>query len=384
MNSNTDFVPEFDGAPLVWCDQLQHFFGAGENRKQVLYDVRLRIWPGELVIMTGPSGSGKTTLLTLIGGLRSAQEGRLSVLSRQMTGLGRSELVDVRRGIGFIFQAHNLFDSLTALQNVCLPMDLFDIPKQEKVRRATEMLERLGMGPRMHYKPEALSGGQRQRVAIARALVAKPKLILADEPTAALDKDRSRDVVDLLQELAKKDGCSILLVTHDSRILDVASRIVNMVDGRIATDIDVEDSMATCEFLSRIDVLSKLPPATLAELSQKMLEERFPAGSWIIRQGNEGDKLYLLKKGKAEVVKEELGMMQTLRQLSPGDVFGEISLITNRPRTASVRAVEDIQCLSLSKQDFDRAMDTSQSFKERLLQVFFSRRFQGARDIPLQ
>ncbi|MBY0585871.1 ATP-binding cassette domain-containing protein [bacterium] len=384
MNPSTDFVPEFDGAPLVWCDQVNHHFGSGENRKQVLYDVRLRVWPGELVIMTGPSGSGKTTLLTLIGGLRSAQDGRMTVLSRQMTGLSRNELVAVRRGIGFIFQAHNLFESLTALQNVCLPLDLLEIPKEEKVRRASEILDRLGMGHRLQYKPEALSGGQRQRVAIARALVAKPKLILADEPTAALDKERSRDVVDLLQELAHKDGCSILLVTHDNRILDVASRIVNMVDGRVATDIDVQNSMATCEFLSRVDVLSKLPPATLAELSQKMMEERFPAGSWIIRQGNEGDKLYLMKSGSAEVVKEELGKMQTLRQLTPGDVFGEISLITNRPRTASVRAVNDIHCLSLTKEDFDKAMDTSQSFKDRLLQVFFSRRFQGGIDIPLR
>lgn len=384
MDNPNDFVPEFDGSPVVWCDQLNHFFGTGENRKQVLYDVRLRVWPGELVIMTGPSGSGKTTLLTLIGGLRSAQDGRLSVLTRQLTGLSRADLVGVRKGIGFIFQAHNLFESLTALQNVCLPLDLLKLPKAEKVRRATEMLDRLGMGHRLHYKPEALSGGQRQRVAIARALVARPKLILADEPTAALDKERSRDVVDLLQELAHKDRCSILLVTHDNRILDVASRIVNMVDGRVATDVDVENAMATCEFLSRVDVLSKLPASTLAELSQKMLEERFPAGSWIIRQGNEGDKLYLMKSGQAEVVKEDLGAIHPIRKLQGGDVFGEIALITNRPRTASVRAVDDVHCLSLTKQEFDKAMDTSQSFKEKLLQVFFSRRFHGGVDIPLR
>jgi putative ABC transport system ATP-binding protein len=384
MENSADFVPEFDGSPLVWCEQLNHFFGLGENRKQVLFDVRLRVWPGELVIMTGPSGSGKTTLLTLIGGLRSAQDGRLSVLSQSMTGLSQAELVGVRRGIGFIFQAHNLFESLTALQNVCLPLDLLALPRAEKIQRATEILDRLGMGHRLHYKPEALSGGQRQRVAIARALVARPKLILADEPTAALDKERSRDVVDLLQELASKHRCSILLVTHDNRILDVASRIVNMVDGRVATDIDVEDSMATCEFLSKVEVLSKIPAASLAELSQKMIEERFPAGSWIIRQGNDGDKLYLMKTGQAEVVKEDLGNMQVLRRLGPGDVFGEISLITNRPRTASVRALDDVQCLSLTKEEFDQAMDASQSFKEKLLQVFFSRRFQGGIDIPLR
>lgn len=373
--SNNDFAPEFDGSAVVFCDKVNHWFGEGENRKQVLFDVRLRVWPGELAIMTGPSGSGKTTLLTLIGGLRSIQEGKLNVLGQNLNGLSRTQLGKVRRGIGFIFQAHNLFDSLTALQNTCLPLELLGIPKKEQIRRATEMLERLDMGHRLNYKPESLSGGQRQRVAIARALVGRPRLILADEPTAALDKERSRDVVDLFQELSKRDGCAVVLVTHDSRILDVASRIVNMVDGRIATNIDVEDSMVTCEFLSKVDVLSKLPPATLAEISQHMVEERFPAGSWIIRQGNEGDKLYLLRQGRAEVIKEDFGRQELLRYIEPGDVFGEISLLTDRPRTASVRAIEDVQCMSLSKVDFDKAMDTSQGFKDRLLQVFFSRRF---------
>jgi putative ABC transport system ATP-binding protein len=301
-----------------------------------------------------------------------------------MVGLSKSELGRVRRRIGFIFQAHNLFDSLTALQNVCLPLELSDLSASQRVERASAILDRLGMGHRLHYKPEALSGGQKQRVAIARALVAKPKLILADEPTAALDKERSRDVVDLLQDLAKREGCSILLVTHDSRILDVANRIVNMIDGRIATDIDVQDTMATCEFLSKVDVLAKLPAPILAELSQRMVEERFPAGSWIIRQGNEGDKLYLLRKGRAEVLQEDLGQQERLRFLDPGDVFGEVALITNRPRTASVRAVDEVQCLSLLKAEFDRAMDTNQGFRDRLLQIFFSRRFVESPDLMLK
>jgi putative ABC transport system ATP-binding protein len=382
--TTNDFIPEFDGEAAVTVSGINHHFGDGENRKQVLFDVRLRAWPGELVIMTGPSGSGKTTLLTLVGGLRSVQDGQLTVLGQTMVGLSKSELGRVRRRIGFIFQAHNLFDSLTALQNVCLPLELSDLSASQRVERASAILDRLGMGHRLHYKPEALSGGQKQRVAIARALVAKPKLILADEPTAALDKERSRDVVDLLQDLAKREGCSILLVTHDSRILDVANRIVNMIDGRIATDIDVQDTMATCEFLSKVDVLAKLPAPILAELSQRMVEERFPAGSWIIRQGNEGDKLYLLRKGRAEVLQEDLGQQERLRFLDPGDVFGEVALITNRPRTASVRAVDEVQCLSLLKAEFDRAMDTNQGFRDRLLQIFFSRRFVESPDLMLK
>lgn len=376
--SDGDFVEEYDGSPLVFCEHVDHWFGDGENRKQVLYDVRLRVWPGELVIMTGPSGSGKTTLLTLIGALRSVQAGRLNVRGRELAGLSRRSLGHVRRGIGFIFQAHNLFESLTALQNVCLPLELGELSATERVDRAKAMLDRLGMGHRLHYKPEALSGGQRQRVAIARALVGRPKLILADEPTAALDKEKSRDVVDLLQELSRNERCSILLVTHDNRILDVANRIVNMVDGRIATDIDVEDSVARAQFLSRVEVLSNLPAVTLAELTQKMVEERFPAGAWIIRQGNEGDRLYLMRSGTAEVISEDFGRQELLRRLDPGDVFGEVALITKQPRTASVRALEDVRVLSLSKEDFDRAIDVHSAFKDRLLEVFFSRRFAGA------
>lgn len=373
-----DYVDEYDGSPVAWCDRVSHWFGVGENRKQVLFDVRLRVWPGELVIMTGPSGSGKTTLLTLLGALRSVQEGRVSVLGNPLLGMSRAQLGRIRRRIGFIFQSHNLFDSLTALQNVCLPLELTTLSPSQRIERAKGMLDRLGMAHRLHYKPEALSGGQRQRVAIARALVTRPRLILADEPTAALDKEKSRDVVDLLQELATQDRCAILLVTHDSRILDVANRIVNMVDGRVAADVDIEDSMATAEFLSRAESLHQLPPTIIAELTQKMVEERYPAGAWIIRQGNDGDKLYLLRKGSAEVVKEDLGREEVLQTIRPGEVFGEIALITKKPRTASVRAVEDCVVLALTKEEFDREMSADTGFKERVLDVFFSRRFAGS------
>ncbi len=145
------------------------------------------------------------------------------------------ELVALRRGIGFIFQAHNLFYSLSARQNVMMSTDLY--PKRaDASQAAAEVLTALGLGERIDYKPHALSGGQKQRVAIARALVNKPKLILADEPTAALDKKSGRDVVTLMQTLAREDGITILMVTHDNRILDVADRIINLVDGNLESD----------------------------------------------------------------------------------------------------------------------------------------------------
>ncbi|MEO1395896.1 MAG: DevA family ABC transporter ATP-binding protein [Cyanobacteria bacterium J06634_5] len=221
--------------PVIKAQNLDHYFGTGKLRKQVLFDINLKISAGEIVIMTGPSGSGKTTLLTLMGGLRSAQSGSLVVLGKELTGIGQDGLVKARRSNGYIFQAHNLHGSLTALGNVQMGLEvhgLFD--KKARHQKAADMLEQVGLGDRIHYLPANLSGGQKQRVAIARALVSRPKIVLADEPTAALDKKSGRDVVNIMHDLAKDQGCTILLVTHDNRILDIADRIVYMEDGRLS------------------------------------------------------------------------------------------------------------------------------------------------------
>jgi putative ABC transport system ATP-binding protein len=227
--------------PSVQIRNLNFYYGEGDLQKQVLYDIDLDIQPGEIVIMTGPSGSGKTTLLTLIGALRSAKAGSIKVLGREMANKGMGELVSIRKNIGFIFQAHNLFGSLTARQNVLMALDLVDNSGKRPADMAAEILTDLGLGQRVDYKPKALSGGQKQRVAIARALVNRPKIVLADEPTAALDKQSGRDVVSLMQTMVKQTGMTILMVTHDNRILDVADRIVNLVDGRIESDRQAQD-----------------------------------------------------------------------------------------------------------------------------------------------
>ncbi|MGD1896674.1 MAG: DevA family ABC transporter ATP-binding protein [Phormidesmis sp.] len=221
--------------PVIQSQNLNHYFGSGKLRKQVLFDINIKISAGEIVIMTGPSGSGKTTLLTLMGGLRSAQSGSLVVLGKERSGISNTGVVKARRSNGYIFQAHNLHGSLTALENVQMGLEvhgLFD--KKARHQKAAEMLEQVGLGDRIHYLPSGLSGGQKQRVAIARALVSRPKIVLADEPTAALDKKSGRDVVNIMHDLAKDQGCTILLVTHDNRILDIADRIVYMEDGRLS------------------------------------------------------------------------------------------------------------------------------------------------------
>jgi putative ABC transport system ATP-binding protein len=218
---------------LVSLENLSHFYGKGELKKQILFDINLSLKAGEIVIMTGPSGSGKTTLLTLIGGLRSAQTGRVRVLGKELVGANKKELVKVRRYIGYIFQGHNLLDSLTAQQNVQMAMELHPVSDREAQERSLAMLTAVGLRDRAHYRPHYLSGGQKQRVAIARALVSHPKMILADEPTAALDSQSGRAVVEVMQKLAKEQGCAILLVTHDTRILDVADRTIHLEDGHL-------------------------------------------------------------------------------------------------------------------------------------------------------
>ena len=229
--------------PSIVVQNVDHFFGSGKLRKQALFDINLTIQAGEIVIMTGPSGSGKTTLLTLIGGLRSAQTGSLKVVGHEITNANETALVHARRNNGYIFQAHNLHGSLTALENVQMGLEvqgLFD--RSDRHRRATEMLEQVGRGDRVTYYPADLSGGQKQRVAIARALVSRPKIVLADEPTAALDSKSGRDVVNIMHDLAKQQGCTILLVTHDNRILDIADRIVYMEDGRLSKQPDLVEA----------------------------------------------------------------------------------------------------------------------------------------------
>ncbi len=222
--------------PVISVRHLDHFFGQGRLRRRTLFDVSLDVLPGEIVILTGPSGAGKTTLLTLIGALREVSLGNVTVLNRQLRGALMATKVEVRKQIGFIFQGHNLLDALTACQNVQLSLAGGDgLSPQQARRRCEQMLVAVGLGEYINQTPRRLSGGQKQRVAIARALVRNPRIVLADEPTAALDKKSGREVIDLLHDLAKRQGCAILLVTHDNRILDIADRILTLEDGSLSS-----------------------------------------------------------------------------------------------------------------------------------------------------
>jgi putative ABC transport system ATP-binding protein len=359
--------------PMVEIRGVAHWYGDGEGRKQVLFDNCLTLYPGEIVIMTGPSGSGKTTLLTLIGALRSLQQGSLRIMGRELHGLSTAEQVPVRRNIGFIFQAHNLFDSLTAYQNVRLATELHDYPPEQRHALPVKMLTELGLADRLAYKPANLSGGQRQRVAIGRALVNKPKLILADEPTAALDKETGRQVVTLLQNLARSEQTTVMIVTHDNRILDVADRIVNMVDGYVVSDVAVAENEAICKILRQCSVFAQSTPTLLAGVAGKVKREQVAAGAAVMRQGDIGDKFYIVLSGRVDVEIEKDGARATVSHLGPGNFFGELALLHDQPRAATVRAAGPVDLLTLDKAQFLDVVNSSPTFEEQLKRIYFAR-----------
>ncbi len=225
--------------PTVEINSLSHWFGERSMRRKVLQSISMEIAPGEVVLLTGPSGCGKTTLLTLIGALRKVEQGDLFVFGNQLNGASRQTRQILRRNIGMIFQGHNLLRCLTAEQNVQMGADLLKgLSYRVRRNQAREWLRAVGLKDHLSKFPHDLSGGQKQRVAIARALAARPKLLLADEPTSALDSITGREIVDLLKKLALEQACSVLMVTHDPRILDIADRLLKMEDGQLLASFE--------------------------------------------------------------------------------------------------------------------------------------------------
>jgi putative ABC transport system ATP-binding protein len=432
------------GSPVLRIRGVNHHFGEGETRTQVLFDNNLEVMPGELVIMSGPSGSGKTTILTLIGGLRTLQDGQIEVWNpdagdyAHLLGLPEENLVRVRRLIGFIFQRHNLFDSLTALQNVRMAQRLKSAaadPDADVVELLTYLL--LGdrdihgkpQKPKISYKPAALSGGQRQRVAVARALINRPKLVLADEPTAALDANTGLAVVALLRSLARnrpneeldrlvrpneehseagrlaewqvpmlkaiarETGTTSLIVTHDARIMNLADRIVNMDRGRIESNVVVAERLFVREGLRQSPVFAAILPEEQQKIADQVLVgvhpdqpvrtdhvqtypgrvEVYEPGSVILKQGeavDEHSKFYLIRRGTVEVVRTTEGRTEKLDEMGPGRYFGEVALLMNQPRNATVRAVDRVEVYTVDRETFDRFRDVSRPFIDRILVNF--------------
>ncbi len=224
--------------PLIRTDRLSKVYSTAKVRVVALAEVSLRVAEGIFLAVAGASGSGKSTLLNLIGGLDSPTSGAIEVRGRRISELDKEELALYRRqGVGMIFQSFNLIPSLTALENVALPMMFAGVSKAERKERAERMLERVGLSHRLTHRPAELSGGEQQRVAIARALVNRPSVLLADEPTGNLDSRTSREIVELLADLNRWHGLTVLMVSHEEALVrEFAASVVRLRDGRVESE----------------------------------------------------------------------------------------------------------------------------------------------------
>jgi putative ABC transport system ATP-binding protein len=222
---------------MIEANEIRMALGAGAGRVEALKGINLSLAGGELTLLMGPSGSGKTTLLSVLGCMLSPTSGSVNIRGRAITGLDAEELAQVRReNIGFVFQSYHLFPTLTAAENVRLSLDVRGDRSREARAKANQALATVGLAHKADSFPRALSGGEQQRVAVARAIVGDPSVILADEPTAALDSENGQAVMTVLAELAKDPSRAMFIVTHDPRIMPFADRILHIEDGRIVDD----------------------------------------------------------------------------------------------------------------------------------------------------
>ncbi len=309
------------------------FYGRGKLRKQVLYDVDAVIQPGEIAILTGPSGSGKTTLLQLIGALRCPQAGSVNVLGRELLGASEAELLAVRRRIGFLFRHHNLVESLSVAGNIRMAMALCEeTPRDSWNGRVDEVMEQVGLAGLQRKRPAQLSAGQRQRVGIARALVNHPRLILADDPTAILDKESGHQLVELLQSLAKEECATVVIVSTDRRILDIADTILHLEDGRVRPLAD-----AVADDTSRmLDILARHEPGAPAYLATLALA------------------LTRVASADAVITDEETEAIRDILHRQSDMTSGEVDLVMALSR--SLLGVSGQQDLAQRREEFLRAL----------------------------
>jgi putative ABC transport system ATP-binding protein len=259
----------FTREPLVSVRNVTKTYGEGRMTFRALNEVDLDVDRGELVLLMGPSGSGKTTLLSIIGGILRPTSGVVRLLGRDISSLDERDLPSVRLGhIGFVFQGFNLFLALTASQNVELAFHLKGVSRRDARRRAADLLDLVALSDKRDAYPSDLSGGQKQRVAIARALAGDPSIILADEPTASLDWHNGLALMQLLQELAHARERAVILVTHDSRIVKFADRIVKIEDGRIVDQRNIKERTLQTHLLSRTEASLDADTHTLAASSR--------------------------------------------------------------------------------------------------------------------
>ncbi|MEH1920855.1 ATP-binding cassette domain-containing protein [Nostoc sp.] len=366
---------------VITIKKLNHYYQEPKNKRQILFGIDLDIYSKEVVILTGASGSGKTTLLSLIGCMRSVQEGSLKVLNHELNGANEIQRMQIRRGIGYVFQHFNLLDFMTVQQNVMVSLELQENFTPHQARsQSTEILKAVGLGQHLNAYPRDLSGGQKQRVAIARALVHRPRLLLADEPTSALDRQTGQEVTELMTTLAKEQGSAVLIVTHDSRIFGASDRIVRMEDGKL--DVDYEGQLSVA--------LPTLTDKQLIQLIPRLKMLTFQPGEIVIRQGEVADKFYILIEGEVEVIQEFSGSeSKLLKTLGSNSYFGEIGLLHETTRKATVRAANHttIKVIAIDRSDFHEIVVSSKMTHALLdyqaIKLFYQDELQGHDELKL-
>jgi len=240
---------------MIEVNDLSFQYGDGAATETVLHKVSLSVKKSQLIVLSGPSGSGKTTLLTVIGALRRADTGSVQICNEELINANTASRTDVRRNIGYIFQHHNLLNSLNCVQNVCTSLELRSFASEkERKEAALNALSEVDMGSKAYSYPAQLSGGQKQRVSIARAIAGSPQLILADEPTASLDKKNATKVIELLRDACDERGMTAVVVTHDHQWFDAADSVLQLQDGRVSKNIVKQPVMPTLQTESNLEL----------------------------------------------------------------------------------------------------------------------------------
>ena len=308
--------------PLLQVRDLVVEYDSGGYAVRPLDGFDMDGWPGELVVILGPSGCGKTSLLSAIGGILRPTGGTIALDGVQVAGLTGAALASHRqRQVGFVFQAFNLIPSLDARENVAIPLIMAGVPTRAALRRADELLDRVGLGARRHHKPAKLSGGQQQRVAIARGLAADPPVLLADEPTANLDFIQAEGIISLLRDL-RDDGRLLVISSHDDRLVPIADRVVHLLPGR-----------------------------TEAEGGPQVVD--VAAGEVVFEQGARGQLVYVVEAGRVAIERRRSdGEVEHLAEVGPGEYFGELGPMLGFPRSATAVARTPLRLVAYSVHDF--------------------------------
>lgn len=245
QSSRTDFAHGFWESSMkgiIHTENVHKIYRVGENVVHALAGVSINVDEGEFIAITGTSGSGKSTLLNVLAGLEPSTAGEIVILGEHIEDMSENDLVTFRRdNVGFVFQSFNLIPTMTAAENVALPLTFRGEPKAQRLEKARRMLEVVGLGDHCEHKPMQLSGGQQQRVGIARALVVDPRIIFADEPTGNLDSKNGAEVIEMIKAIVKRQGLTVVMVTHDLHLAHEADRLIYLLDGRVVDEKYAEE-----------------------------------------------------------------------------------------------------------------------------------------------